>query len=336
MKPPQVTGRPRRNERTRRPRVAADRAPAHLRESSSRQRTGVAFGAGPLAVPISTLDWLLSRESPAARYVALKDLLGRPPKDLELRKARQAVPRDPFVKDVLPQLRNLVAAEAAADWVLLLSEIGCDCEQPEMRHAADVLMARWERTFIEIERGEAPDAGPSFVAVCRALCRIGYSGDPRLVAAADHVARKRIASSDAEATVVRDLAFLASLPVSGRSALLSGAIEFSVGRVVARELGTPECAAERLALTGDARRPDLLETLAALALAGAPRSPAIDEALARLAGRADHRARWKLERLPAFRLPVPLEREGELSRWVTIRALRVVQHYVGLTILGVP
>ena len=60
---------------------------------------------GPFAVPISTIDWLVSRESPAARYVVLRDLLGRPAKDPELKRARQALSRDPFVRDVLALLR---------------------------------------------------------------------------------------------------------------------------------------------------------------------------------------------------------------------------------------
>jgi len=81
---------------------------------------------------------------------------------------------------------------------------------------------------------------------------------------------------------------------------------------------------------------DLLELLRAMAAAGAPRSVEVDAALARLAARADHRARWKMERPVGVTLPVPLEREGDLSRWVTIRALGVMQHFLSLTITGAP
>ena len=72
--------------------------------------------------------------------------------------------------------------------------------------------------------------------------------------------------------------------------------------------------------------------MAGLAHAG----PGLDEALGRLAARADHRGRFKLERPVGVPLPVPLEREGELSRWVTLRALVVMQHFLGLTISGAP
>src|SRR5258708_2424626 len=64
---------------------------------------------GPFAVPLSTIDWLVSRESPAARYVALRDLLGRPPKDPDLKRAKQGFGREPFVRESLALLRAKLA-----------------------------------------------------------------------------------------------------------------------------------------------------------------------------------------------------------------------------------
>ena len=63
-------------------------------------------GRAAFQVPISTIDWLVSRESPAARFVALRDLLGRPAKDPDVKRARQAVPRDPWTRDALAALRQ--------------------------------------------------------------------------------------------------------------------------------------------------------------------------------------------------------------------------------------
>ncbi|MEO8584569.1 MAG: hypothetical protein ABI584_00260, partial [Acidobacteriota bacterium] len=80
---------------------------------------------------------------------------------------------------------------------------------------------------------------------------------------------------------------------------------------------------------------DLAEMLFALASVLPPESrsePVLARSLAHLAARADHRARWKLERPPPARLPVVLERTGELSRWVTLRALSVFQHFRGLEV----
>jgi hypothetical protein len=313
------------------------------RELKPRPARSLPTGAFPL--PLSTLDWLLSRETPAARYVALRDLLHRPAKDIERRKARQVLVRDTFLRDTLPHLRGMLPTGAPSDFaaavdpgtsfVLLLLEVGCDADVPELRHAADLLLARWERVFVELERGETPPLGSGFVAACRALFLLGYGGDPRLLAAADALARRRVASENLAESVAGDLLVLGSVAEEKRSPAVQNAISFCIERAANVELPAVGDESARTGIgVGDPS--DLLELLRALAAAGAPRSAGVDAALALLAARADHRARWKLERPIGVRLPVPLEREGELSRWVTLRALGVMQHFLGLTITGVP
>ncbi len=312
------------------------------RELKARPERTLPTGAFPL--PLSTLDWLLSRETPAARYVALRDILHRPAKDIERRKARQALLRDTFLRDSLSHLRGMLPTGAAPDsaaavdpgtsFVLLLLEVGCDADVPELKHAADLLLARWQRVFVEIERGDLPPVGSGFVAACRALVLLGYAADPRLLGAAELLARRRV-TSEADGSVAGDLLVLTSVAEDGRSPVVRNALSFCVERARGVELSAMPN--ERLACgLGVGDPSDLLELLRALAAAGAPRSPEVDAALSRLAARADHRARWKLERPIGVPLPVPLEREGELSRWVTIRALGVMQHFLGLTITGVP
>jgi len=310
-----------------------------------RPRPERALPAGAYPLPLSTLDWLLSRESQAARYVALRDLLHRPAKDIERRKARQVLLRDPFLRDVLPHLRGMLPVggpsgfadpvDPGTSFVLLLLEVGCDVEVPELKHAADLLLARWQRVFVEYERGETPAVGAGFTAACRALVRLGYAADPRLLGAAEVLARRRVASENVGEGVAPDLLVLTAIPEELRSPAVRNAVAFSVERAKSVELA--EAAAERARpgiAVGEAS--DLLELLHALAEAGVERGPEVDAALARLGARADHRARWKLERPLGVRLPVPLEREGELSRWVTLRALGVMQHFLGLTITGAP
>lgn len=328
--------------------MAADEMPIELRREL-KPRPGPVLGSGPFALPISTLDWLVSRESPAARFVCLRDLLERPDKDIDLRKARQGVPRDPFLRDALPMLRQALGpgvsrlgADAPADsgtvLAAMFAEMGADTSLPEIKHAVDVFLARWEIVFVAIERGEEPSAGPAFLSSCRTLCRLGLGTDPRIVHAAENVAGRVVASSQPEADVSPALAFLTALPQSVRSGRIQRGIDFAVERVLALELppagtGPWDPARERFGFPGDARV-DLLSSLAALADAAVPESPVITEALTRLARRADHRGRWKLDRPLPVRLSLPFEREGELSRWVSLRALRVLSRFRGLALGG--
>ena len=345
---PRVPARP----RGFRPSLRPGRKAAANPGTGERRPRVVALPEREVRVPISTIDWLVSRESPAARFVALRDLLGRPAKDLELRKARQAVPRDAWVRDVLVVLRKrLEPGMTRADltrryegglWLtLFLGETGGDAALPLLRHAGDVLFAGWEKELVELSRHQdaAVDLA-TFTVVCRALALIGHGADPRLAAAADYVAR---ASLLGRAKTAKALLLFSALPGERRSPLVARAVEFLVTRALEAEIPRETGAAGSRDFlragfpTGDTV--DLHELLYALALAApegtlAPREGALGRALALLLARADHRGRWKLEREPNGRLPFVLERTGEMSRWVTIRALVTLQRFLGLAIEG--
>lgn len=332
------------------PRPVADPTPPSLRRSAPARRALVP-PKSPYPLPISTLDWLLSRESPAARYVVLRDLLGRPAKDIELRKARQAVIRDLYVRDVLTPLRKRLAPGFPADelekryegvlWqTLLLLEMGCDASVPELKRAADLLFVRWEKAFVDLARGDSREGDRPLLSISlRTFALLGFGDDARVLAGVEQVARGRLAGGDdarAErpSALAKDLLLFASLPAAARSPLVLRAIDFSVERAVGVAIPA-EVASGRVRFgfpTMD--ETDLLELLDALAALRVPRRPELGPALALLASKADHRARWKLERPLAAPTLLELERVGELSRWVTIRALRVLQHFLELTLLG--
>ena len=308
------------------------------------------LSGGPFPVPLSTIDWLVSRESPAARFVALRDLLGRPAKDPDLKKARQGFSRDPLVRDLLGLLRARLEPGPGAGaaglerrydgglWLaLFLTEIGGDGALPLLHHAGDVLLARWEKVLVAIDRheGAALDA-PLFRAALRVLARVGWGRDTRVLQGADALAARALAG---QGRTEKDLLFFASIPEDVRSPRVTRTISFLTTRLLEAELpaalaeGAPEDLVKPGFPCGD--ETDLAEMLLALARVLPPESrsePVLERSLARLAARADHRARWKMERLPPERLPVALERTGELSRWVTLRALAVFQHFLGLEV----
>jgi len=304
---------------------------------------------GPFPVPLATIDWLVSRENPAVRAVALRELLARPAKDPDVRRARQALARDPVLRDLLALARARlvpspqVPLERRYDggmWLaLFLTELGGDEGMPVLKHAGDVLLARWEKAFVEIERGKGEDFDvPLFATALRVLARAGYGSDPRVVGGAEAIARRARAG---KGRTVKDLLLLGELPQKARTEVLRGAIAFLETRLVEFEIpaalaagATPEILRAGYPC-GD--ETDLFEMLAALRgvrPAGAPVEPNVARALAALVARADHRARWKLERPRPERLPVAPERTGEPSRWVTLRALTILQHFRGIAVSG--
>lgn len=304
---------------------------------------------GPFPVPIATIDWLVSRENPAVRALALRDLLARPPKDPDVRRARQALSRDPVLSDLLALARARLAPSPQVPlerrydggmWLALFAtEMGGDEALPVLAHAGDVLLARWEKAFVEIERGrsEALDV-PLFATALRVLARAGHGSDPRVVSGVEAIARRARAG---KGRTVKDLLLLGEVPERARTEALRGAIAFLEARLVEVEIPAalaPGAVPELLRAgypCGD--ETDLFEMLAALRgvrPAGGAVEPNVARALAAMAAKADHRARWKLERPRPERLPVAPERTGEPSRWVTLRALTILQHFRGLAVSG--
>jgi hypothetical protein len=302
---------------------------------------------GPFAVPLATIDWLVSRENPGVRVVALRELLARPPKDPDVRRARQALVRDPFLRDLLALTRARLTPSPAVPlerrydggmWLaLFLTELGADESQPVLAHAADVLLARWEKTFVEIERGKVEDLDvPLFGAALRILARTGHGADPRVVIGAEEIARRARAG---KGRTVKDLLLLGELPDKARTDAIRGAIAFLEARLVDFEIpgalaagATPELVKAGYPC-GD--ETDLFEMLAALRSvrpSSAPVEPNVARALAAVVAKADHRARWKLERPRPDRFPIAPERAGDPSRWVTLRALTILQHFRGLAV----
>ena len=277
---------------------------------------------GPFQVPISTIDWLVSRESPAARFVALRDLLGRPAKDPDVRRARQAVPRDPWTRDALAALRQrtlpgLSAADLARRYegglwlTLFLLETGCDATLPAIRHAGDVLFAAWEKTFVELSRREdvAVDL-PSFTILCRTLALMGHAADGRvLLGRGLHRPRR-----PPRAAPRRPRRFSSS-PRSRRrkrTPVVERATAFLRERAVGTEIPpAPTAASGRAFLRAGfptGTETDLVELLWALALTAPEggvegREGPLARGLSLLLARADHRGRWKLERTASERAP---------------------------------
>ena len=70
---------------------------------------------------------------------------------------------------------------------------------------------------------------------------------------------------------------------------------------------------------------DVLLNLEALAEAGCGRDPRLDEAVELVLSKQDERGRWKLEYGYQGKMWADVEKKGKPSKWVTLRALRVLK-----------
>jgi hypothetical protein len=72
-------------------------------------------------------------------------------------------------------------------------------------------------------------------------------------------------------------------------------------------------------------RSDVLETVSVLVELGYGRDPRLANALQLILSKQDGRGRWSLERTLNGKMWLDIEQKGQPSKWVTLRALRVLK-----------
>jgi hypothetical protein len=244
------------------------------------------------------LEWLVEKDNPSVRYFALRDLLDCPTDDRELQTARRAIMRSAPVKKIL------AAQSAEGYWaqpgcgyapkyrgtvwtLLLLTELGADGR--DKRNSA---VGTSGPNFACSANGKLPCAWGA-VKVLRALTSLPETlKSPRV---------KRATDMACEFLLNGDLA-RANYPHVER---ISG---------VWFKFGFP---------LGDTS--DLLETLLALSEAGHARDPRWKAALELVVVQRDAQRRWALKNSLNGKMWIDLEEKNKPSKWVTLRARRVLK-----------
>lgn len=198
-----------------------------------------------------------------------------------------------------------------------------------------------------------------------ALIDLGWLGDARLAAALDWHARAitglGVGGQDAKGTAerfyksgtsgpgfacamnlglpcawgaIKSLLALGKLPGSHRTPLVEEAIEQGVELLLSRDPAVADYP------FGVGTKPsgnwfrfgyplgyvaDVLQNLEALAMLGYARDPRLANALALVEGKQDAQGRWRLEYTVNGKMWVDIEKKGEPSKWVTLRAVRVLR-----------
>jgi hypothetical protein len=326
---------------------------------------------------MATLDWLLEEKDPGVRYLALRDLAGRPAEDPELTAARQEAHTRGPIAQVLANMHpdgywsepgpGYLPKYTSSVWSLcLLAQLGALASMDERIATACAYLLENDLTA----GGQFTASGaPSGTAdclqgnLCAAFLSLGYE-DPRLDQAYEWMARTVTGDGMAPASdrhaplryyagkcgplfacgsndrqpcawgAAKVMLAFARLPDQRRTPL----IEKAIGQGVEFLLGTDPARAEYP--SPYAPKPsgnwwkfgfpvfyvtDLLQIAEALVALGHGGDPRLQNALEWIRGRQDGQGRWALEYDYSGKTWVEFGEKKQPNKWVTLRALRVLQ-----------
>lgn len=171
----------------------------------------------------SVLDWLLEPSEPGVRAFALRDLLGAPADDPDVRRARRAAMRQPPISSILEAMDEggfwvkpgpgYSPKYTGTAWqVIFLGQFGADGEDRRVRRAADYVL-RHSRSRLG---GFSATGTAGGMVHClqgnlgASLLEMGFGEDPRLKQALDWLARSITGAAIAPASSATEFRYYRS------------------------------------------------------------------------------------------------------------------------------
>jgi hypothetical protein len=246
--------------------------------------------------------------------------------------------------------------------LLILAELGADPEEGRIRKGCEYLLDHSLASNGAFSAYQKPVPSGTFHCLngnlILTLQRLGYGGDPRVQTARDWLARSIVGQPPIayHASAVAAPGFacgvnerqpcawgankairaLLEVPKEARSPLIKSALkagaEFLLSRdpVVADYPYTRRVSSTWFKLGFPLSYwSDILETVSNLVELGYGKDPRLNPGLEWIVSKQDENGRWKLENGLNGKMWVNLETKGKPSKWVSLRALRVLKR-VGL------
>ena len=317
------------------------------------------------------LDWLLEedKENPSVRYFALRDLLGLPESDVQVRTALSAIMNSGPVPIILE------AQEPFGAWVmhgggyspkyranvwslLILAELGADPDESRIRKGCEYYLdhSLAKNGAFSVYRKPVPSGAFHCLNgnMIFALQRLGYGEDPRVQAARDWLVHTIVGQgpmtshTSAEAApgfgcrineeqpcawgANKAIRALLNTPSEARSSLVEHALEAGAEFLLSRDpvvadypyTGRVSSTWFRLGFPLSYWS-DVLETVSNLVELGFGKDPRLSSGLQWIVDQQDDNGRWKLGNSLNGKMWVDIEAKGKPSKWVTLRALRVLK-----------
>jgi len=301
------------------------------------------------------------------RYLALRDLLGRPAHDADLLAARAGAMQSG------PAPAILAAQQPEGYWakpgpgyspkyrstlwqILFLAQFGVDGGDERVRRGVEYAFAH-----AQTQAGAfACDGTPKYALHClwgnvaRALLDLGYWGDERLTRSVDALARSITGDGygDYRSTglqgpgflcdpnyglpcawgAVRALWALAAVPAAGRTPAIAAAIEACATFLLRYDLAAADYPFRHKISPAWfelgyplAYQTDVLHNLEALVEAGYSADARLKPAIELVLSKQDEQGRWKMKHTYRGRMWIDVEKQGRPSKWVTLRAVRMLK-----------
>jgi hypothetical protein len=242
-------------------------------------------------------------------------------------------------------------------WSLLfLAQLGADGRDERVRRAVEYVFGHAQTKAGAFSANGTPSAAVHCLwgNVVRAMLDLGVWGDERLARALDWLARSVTGDgygpylkSAVQAPgffcsanyglpcgwgAVRVLWALNAVPSEGRTPVVEAAVRSSLDFLLSYDIARAEYPYQERVSSSWFKFgyplgyvTDVLLNLEALTEAGVVDGPRLDDAVALMLSGQDEQGRWKLEYSYHGKMWIDVEKKGQPSKWVTLRALRVLK-----------
>jgi hypothetical protein len=306
-----------------------------------------------------TIEWLLETDNPSVRYLTLRHLLDRPEGDADVRAARRAIMDSEPVKKILSKQKadgywvkpdkGYSPKYQATSWqILFLAELGADGQNEIIQRGCEFWMSHAQ---------SEQHGGFVHLIYCLngnmiwALTALGFGEDPRVVRALDwltgmitgelpHTGGYSWHDFGCGANdklpcawgAVKTLRALANLPPALQPSKVKKATAATVEFLLSHDLAKADYP-YRERISGEwfkfgfplSYTSDVLEASLALCEAGHGRDPRLKNAVELIRSKRDADGRWSMKHSLNGKMWSDIEVKGKPSKWVTLRALRVLK-----------
>ena len=152
----------------------------------------------------SVIDWLLGEDQPSVRWLALTELLGRSPEDPDVKSSRESITKTGWARNILAGQGSAGCwvvdktlywpKYVSTNWMLLiLSDLGLTKADPRIERACRVWMKRFDMKDGGFNDEPLDKVGHLCITgnTARALVRFGYADHPRVARAFDWLVRNQ-------------------------------------------------------------------------------------------------------------------------------------------------